>query len=332
MSNLLNAVEGFNIENLLSTVVDEKTGVEKKYMSVQNRVLWFRMVNPLGKIVTNILEKNDSFAIVEARVYLSKEDDDKNYVAKGIAQREFSKENVYSTRNIEWAETAAIGRALSLAGFGTQFCSDELNDNGVVDSPIESPKTITDEKVKPTQTKSDSKANENDNVQKADNDSNKKPEQTTVTENKEKPVQAAISNNEEKVDEKQTTETAKAEKAELVKTVDSDVTEEKIEKVDSTPVAEEKVAPTKSDEQQQMIGEPTYTKLTPRDEIISVMTLEEAQNTILDIGPLKGKTMQNLLEQDENKVRWFVDSYAGNNNILKASAKILVDNLDGQAS
>ncbi len=323
MSNLLNAVEGFNIESLLSTIVDEKTGQEKKYMNVQNRVLWFRMVNPLGKIVTNILEKNDSFAIVEARVYLSKEDDDKNYVAKGIAQREFSKDNVYSTRNIEWAETAAIGRALSLAGFGTQFCSDELNDNGVVDSPIESPKTTTDEKdksTKLTQTKTEASSNENGNVKKSENDVNKKTEQATVTDNKPQSEQTTIQKEEEKVEQKPTDADTKQENTETV------------QKTETQQSAEEKTTPQKSDEGQQMLGEPTYTKLTPIDEILSVMTLTEAQNTILDIGPLKGKTMHNLLEQDENKVRWFVDSYAGNNNILKASAKILVDNLTDQAS
>ncbi len=40
--------------------------------------------------------------------------------------------------------------------------------------------------------------------------------------------------------------------------------------------------------------------------------------------------MKYLLDNEEEKVRWFINKYAGNNNILKASAKILIDNLEVQ--
>lgn len=328
MSNVLNAVDGLDIDKLVSIIKDDVTGEEKKYMPVPNRVLWFRTANPLGKIVTNILEKNDSFAIVEARVYLSKDDDDKNYIAKGIAQRHYSNNSIYSTRNIEWAETAAIGRALSLAGYGTQFCSDELGDNGPVDSPV----NVSDSKNtnitpankgsvsdKTTQTKVEAKAE----VPKTVSEENKTDTKTKVVQTEQKETVAEVPKTETPKTEVPKTEAPKEEvkeqsKVEPVKAEDNSVKEETVSETKETT------------EEQTSLIEPSYTKLTPVDEILSLMSIEEAENTILDIGPLKGNTMKFLLGEDEQKVRWIVNSYAGNNNILKAAAKILINNLETQ--
>ncbi len=342
MSNVLNAVDGLDIDKLVSIIKDDVTGEEKKYMPVPNRVLWFRTANPLGKIVTNILEKNDSFAIVEARVYLSKDDDDKNYIAKGIAQRHYSNNSIYSTRNIEWAETAAIGRALSLAGYGTQFCSDELGDNGPVDSPVnvsdnKNTNTTTANKGsvsdKTTQTKVEAKAE----VPKTVSEENKTDTKTKVVQTEQKETVAEVPKTETPKTEVSKTEAPKEEvkeqsKVESVKAEDNSVKEETVSETKETTLEQtsmESSTEVVAEEQTSLI-EPSYTKLTPVDEILSLMSIEEAENTILDIGPLKGNTMKFLLGEDEQKVRWIVNSYAGNNNILKAAAKILISNLETQ--
>ncbi len=339
MSNVLNVVEGLDIEKLVTIIKDETTGEEKKYMPVTNRVLWFRMANPFGKIVTNIVERTDSFAVVEARIYLSKDDEDKNYIAKGTAQREYSKDATYSMRNIEWAETAAIGRALSLAGYGTQFCSEELGDNGPVDSPVSfgsntSTKTTAPNKsvenTKSETVKTEVKTQEKKNVVEETTVESK----TTVEDNITKADVVQASTVEVVQDETiQNVEVNEQPKAEIVKS-----------EVNEQPKNEEKVVVKETEQTQMEISSesvtevnaeetdiPNYTKLTPVEDILNVMTLEEAENTILDIGPLKGNTMKFILEEDESKVRWLVNSYAGNNNILKASAKILIDNLTSKA-
>ncbi len=255
MSNILNATEGLDIDKLVSVIKDDVTGEEKKYMPVQNRVLWFRTTNPLGKIVTNILEKNEEFAIVEARVYLSKDDDDKNYVAKGIAQRHFSKESIYATRNIEWAETAAIGRALSLAGFGTQFCSDELNDNGMVDSPS----VVNNKKANTTSTnKNVDTTNKNTTVVENTPKANPKTKDTKIKEEvaKDKPKQTELKEEPVKTSEK---------------TTQSEPKQEPVKTSEKTTQSEPKEEPVKTDEKT------TYNKLTPTDEILKYMTLEDVK-------------------------------------------------------
>ena len=56
-------------------------------------------------------------AIVEARVYLNKNDPDDSYVANAFAQK-FREDSEIGQKYVELAETAAVGRALSDAGFG----------------------------------------------------------------------------------------------------------------------------------------------------------------------------------------------------------------------
>lgn len=102
----------------------------KPYLQVAHRLVWFREVYPDGVIKTQILHNQDNTAIVRAEVYSS---------AQGgllaSAHKMESKENFNDF--IEKAETGAIGRALAMASFGTQF--EPEFDEGVrlADAPID---------------------------------------------------------------------------------------------------------------------------------------------------------------------------------------------------
>ena len=118
----LSAVEGFDPKQYARTIRDSN-GQESLYLDVQYRKMWFRLCNPTGKIVKKICTFDGNLAVVEARVYLDRNDAPDNFVSNAFAQRFNDPNNPeYGTRYLESAETAAVGRALADAGYGLQFC------------------------------------------------------------------------------------------------------------------------------------------------------------------------------------------------------------------
>lgn len=67
----LNKVEGFNPLELARRISNEGEA-EQLYLDVKYRKLWFRLLNPTGKIISNIISLTENMAVVEARVYLDK--------------------------------------------------------------------------------------------------------------------------------------------------------------------------------------------------------------------------------------------------------------------
>lgn len=106
---------------------------QKEYMPVNWRVCWFRDTFPQGRIDTEFLSVGE---MIVAKTIVT--DNDGNFLASGHATvRDASqREQTWAGRIIEKAETAAIGRALANAGFGTQF-TDEDEGEHLADSPVE---------------------------------------------------------------------------------------------------------------------------------------------------------------------------------------------------
>ena len=119
----LNRVEGFDPKPLMRAISKDGQG-SQLYLNVQFRKLWFRLRHPTGKIQKLIKQMTDDFAIVEARVYLDRDDAEANYIANAFARR-FRDDSEFGPKYLELAETAAVGRALADAGFGSQFADAE---------------------------------------------------------------------------------------------------------------------------------------------------------------------------------------------------------------
>ena len=128
---------------LRSQIIRVRGGAE--YLPVQARVHWFRTQNPRGRIETEMLfyDPNAQIAVFRASIYNS--DDQllatatKMETAKGFADY------------LEKAETGAIGRALALAGYGTQFAPELLEtDSG----PPTQPSQMVDSGRRPVQAQS----------------------------------------------------------------------------------------------------------------------------------------------------------------------------------
>ena len=105
--------------------------VKVDYLDVKWRIVWFRTEHPHGSIETRLLSAPGiSPAVVQATVTL-----ENGVTATGFGQ---CGEDDWSDW-LEKAETRAIGRALALLGYGTQFC--EEFDEIISDSPVESPRS-----------------------------------------------------------------------------------------------------------------------------------------------------------------------------------------------
>lgn len=101
----------------------------KQYLEVKFRLVWFREEHPDWSIETELMNVTDSSAYARATV----RDDSGRVIA---TSHKF--ESIQGFPDfIEKAETGAIGRALALIGYGTQFCADELDEgNRIVDAPV----------------------------------------------------------------------------------------------------------------------------------------------------------------------------------------------------
>lgn len=104
----------------------------KDYLMVGFRILWFREENPEGSIQTEIVQLGADFAIVKAHIYKNI-----NNIQLLVAQAT-KKEDLKGFGDfIEKAETGAVGRALALAGYGTQFSLPELDEGErLADAPL----------------------------------------------------------------------------------------------------------------------------------------------------------------------------------------------------
>ena len=136
----INAVEGFNPAEFTRQLPNDD-GTMSLYLDVKYRLLWFRLHHPEGKIDSEIVHVDDKTAVVSCRLYADKKDPVDQYIAKSCAQRCVSQEK-FGDRYLEVAETAAIGRVLAAAGYGTQFCgSADLMNDIIVDAPLEMDET-----------------------------------------------------------------------------------------------------------------------------------------------------------------------------------------------
>lgn len=105
----------------------------KPYLQVAHRLVWFREENPLGVIKTQILHQQDGWVIVRAEIAVPGTNGVMNLISS--AHKMETKENFGDY--IEKAETGAIGRALAMAGYGTQFEPEFDEGDRLADSPVD---------------------------------------------------------------------------------------------------------------------------------------------------------------------------------------------------
>ena len=75
---------------------------------------------------------------------------------------------------------------------------------------------------------------------------------------------------------------------------------------------------------------PAYTADMSVEEICSMMSYEEAGNVIVPIGTCKGWTLAQVSDRRPASLKWYINGYSGNDNILRAAATIMQSALDIQ--
>jgi hypothetical protein len=114
----------------------------KDYLLVAHRIQWWRSEHPFGRIDTEKLESTEKFVIYKATISIPNERGDYVKLADGVKREDFSH---FSDAN-EKAQTGAVGRALAMCGYGTQFAPDFDEGDRLADAPIERHWTETEKK------------------------------------------------------------------------------------------------------------------------------------------------------------------------------------------
>ena len=74
-----------------------------------------------------------------------------------------------------------------------------------------------------------------------------------------------------------------------------------------------------------------YTPDMPVEEIVSLMTLEEAGRVVVDTGVSKGQTIAEVAERRPPSLKFYrYGGYKGPNNILRAAAQVMLDSIEGE--
>lgn len=125
---MLNKVEGFNPFDFVKESFDcygdpviGANGEQKKYLPTAAKIFWFRLLYPNGRFrITRIENGNPYVAIFNAEVFANK--DDEHPISTWEYGVVASKDDAGSfTSSIQAAETVALGKALSRAGFGCEI-------------------------------------------------------------------------------------------------------------------------------------------------------------------------------------------------------------------
>lgn len=105
---------------------DKKTGktIKKNYAEVSQRIKAFRMVYPIGTIITEMISNENGVCTFKATIRNEKGE----VLAIAHAQENTKSSVINATNFIENCETSAVGRALGMCGFGVDVSLSSAED------------------------------------------------------------------------------------------------------------------------------------------------------------------------------------------------------------
>lgn len=262
-------------------------------LELRYKKLWFRLKYPAGRTRLTPLRITDQLAIIEAKVFFDKDDADP--ASSYIAT--MTQENAPAGLYIQAAEHDALDMALTNAGFGIQFAPLPNADTPHAepdDAPVMEAVSAPAPQAAVEQVRTEPAAVQAD------------VEPAVV-----QPPELEVVHHEEAVPD-----TAPAE-------------------VSAEQPAEAIAEPAVETELPFVYDEPnvaSYTKDMDVDTICTLMTEAEAEEIIVPIGTCSGQTLKQVAERRPASLKWYVKGYSGDDNILRAGAKLMLDKLQRLAN
>lgn len=309
----LNKVEGFDPRKYMRLIQNEGQA-GRYYLDVAYRKLWFRLRYPEGKIVKKILKLTEQVAIVEARVYLDRNDHEDNFISNALAQKYMTGDDQFGNKFVELAETAAVGRALSDAGFGLQFADREGDmDPEVTEAPFD-PQMIAGAGAGYTDSSfqegaaGDGEALQDDTF----------PGQYGIEQYIPMPEEVG--------------QAMGMPPAMQNRQAAPNPTQGGTAAVNAGRQAEQKAGNTAAAKGANAQTAGSIRKDMPVEQIYSMLNRDSAAAVVIPMGFNRGKTLGQVAVEKPANLQWYVDSYGGPDNLLRAAAKFLIDAALGQAS
>lgn len=325
--NQLNKVEGFDPRKYMRLIQNEGQA-GKYYLDVAYRKLWFRLKYPQGKIVKKLIKLTENLAIVEARVYLDRNDEEANYISNALAQKYLTNDDKFGAKYVELAETAAVGRALSDAGFGLQFADKEMDfDPEVTEAPIDGQIMQGGSMMQEGAFLAEGMVDEMDGTIMEQEDENI-PGQHGIEEYIPMPEEVGAAFEQGMTPAMQQTGQIPSGTAPVQQNVGRPAPQPARTGQSAKPAsvpAQRAKAP---------VANPSgvMRKDMPVEEIYRMLTRDKAAAVVVSTGFNKGKTLGQVALEKPNSLEWYVTSYGGPDNILRAAAKFLIDTAMMQAS
>lgn len=330
----LNKVVGFDPIKFARRVIQD--GAERLQLDLKYKKLWFRLKYPQGRIKVTPLKITEQLAIIEAKVFFDRKDTAPT--ASFIAQR-YAKDTPGGLY-IESAQYVAADTALDDAGFGLQFVdAGALADIpaqtkiGPVEKTVESaaqtvdaPITSASQEQRLPQTRETRQDLRVESVSTAQAVVEQPPAQNIQEEQAaEQPVSADTGADVAAAG-------AMPQEPSVQEQIAAQDTSEHMEQLQSGAnafsVREEPAADTVSEAEEASEAETAgYTADMTVDEICALMTYEDARDIIVDVGTCKGWTLAQVAERRAASLKWYLNGYQGDNNVLKAGARLMLESL-----
>ena len=303
----LRKVPGFDPMKLLRKTISVQTGHPVWKLDLRYKRLWFRLACPNGRMLLKLLRISDQLAIIEAQVYFSKDDP----VPAASFTSEQRRENVPGGEFLRAAQEDALNMALENAGFGIQFCDVSRDYGGeLFGSEV------------PIQTEAAEAAAEEIEVPSAPIVEETAAEKGTDSAPAEQPVVETTASDVQTV-------------ADGFTSVAADVQQEQSVSAAQEEVPDLHVLPPQQEEAAEEVAEQpqaaSYTADMDVSEITQRMTVDEAKAVVVQIGTCRGWTLEQVAQRRPASLKWYLYGCDQADNILKAAASVLLDNLQQKA-
>ena len=323
----LRRVQGFDPLRFLKRNASGGVELEPRYQR-----LWFRLACPDGKMLLNRLRVTDQIAVYEAQVFLSREDNQP--IANFTAAVE--KTQAPAGRYVQAAQDEALRTALDNAGFGIQLY--EILPSAAADTQTDGKQEVSAGAVNRQETAPAV------NRAAAPQREASHPVQAAPAPQEVSPQEATKmpSVNQQKVPTTQQAESV-SDAMSLLQALGGGAAASEPEQVmpqkaQEVPSETEEPAVTKRAETAQTVkpvvvdmpaaastaAAPKYSDDMTVDEILSLMTKEEAAELVVTTGVNKGWTMAQVSEQRPSSLKYYAYLCEDCGNIVKAAAMLLM--------